>query len=351
MKNRIFVAVLIVFVLVVARSIFGQSIMLSSNGQSIMLSSRHVPQEAVVRPATQEAAVRLATPDPVVDVTPHPEPVKAVPAARQRYLVSESWCPHCPAARGRFLAKGWSEKNVITIAEAKSRFGVSVTSVPYEFEATIDVVQPAVLRQRQPPARYIQWPGWGQIDLAMYNRDCNCGMCQSIRAKQQEYRRQLQLYNQQSRADPAYKASQEATPPAVVDTLLKTMRLTSRDVLADLGCGDGRILIHAVRTFGCKGVGIEIDPEKAEEARTIVRASGLSSQIEIITADATEFDPSKYAVTAITAHLYEPLLKKLVPQFSQAGVRVVASPYHEVPGLAMQQINGIWIHRRIDVQL
>ena len=41
------------------------------------------------------------------------------------------------------------------------------------------------------PVRYIQWQGWGQIDLATYSRACNCNMCRSIRSKQVAYREQL----------------------------------------------------------------------------------------------------------------------------------------------------------------
>lgn len=54
-------------------------------------------------------------------------------SSRQWYLVSESWCVNCPAAKTRFLAKGWSPANVITIAECKARFGFTVPHVPYEF--------------------------------------------------------------------------------------------------------------------------------------------------------------------------------------------------------------------------
>ncbi len=364
MKNKIFVAVLIVFVLIVARSIFGQSIMLSSNGQSIVLSSRPVPQEAAVQP------VEPVTPEPVV-LTPV---VEAQDLSGEYVVVfTTSNCPPCnrvkeitiPELRRRKIHVREIADEAIAAQYGVTRFPVVMLarnkrelkrwsgfiSAETICQSLTNSAQPIVQPVRVQPVRYIQWPGWGTIDLETYNRNCSCGMCQSILAEQQEYQRQLQLYNQQSRADPAYEASQEATPPAVADTLLKTMRLTSRDVLADLGCGDGRILIHAVLIFGCKGVGVEIDPEKAAEARASVLASGLSGSIQIITADALEFNPSQYAVTAITAHLYEPLLEKLVPQFRQAGVRVVASPYHQVPGLAMQQENGVWIHRRVAVQL
>ena len=52
---------------------------------------------------------------------------------RQFYLVSESWCSHCPARKRIFLGKGWPESNVLTIAQCERRFGFRPPFVPYEF--------------------------------------------------------------------------------------------------------------------------------------------------------------------------------------------------------------------------
>ena len=60
----------------------------------------------------------------------------ATPASgqsRERYLVSEPWCSHCPAARSRFLASGGRPENILTVAGFAARFGIRVRSVPYEF--------------------------------------------------------------------------------------------------------------------------------------------------------------------------------------------------------------------------
>lgn len=346
MKNRIFIAVLIVFVLIVARSVFGQSIVFSSDGKSIVLSTT-VPPVIVVPIVTPNL---VSTPILICPQVPVEVVEKLKPAAKQWYIVSEDYCLPCRVAKAKFLAKGWPKENVITIAQAKQRFGITVARIPYEFEATVDTVQPAVqqvVHQRQPPNRYIQWPGWGTIDLQTYNRNCNCGMCQSIRARQQEYQRQLKEYNQsQTSVKPeGTEASQESTPHEVVDNLVKAMELTPNDVLADLGCGDGRILIHAVKTTGCRGVGIEIDPSIAAKARSNISASGLTKSITIITGDALQFDPTQYAVTAISAHLYEPLLEKLIPKFTQKRVRIVATPFHRIPRLRMVQNYGVWVYK------
>jgi len=52
---------------------------------------------------------------------------------REWYLVSASWCSLCPAAKKKFLAKGWPEANVLTLDECQQRFGFKPTGVPYEF--------------------------------------------------------------------------------------------------------------------------------------------------------------------------------------------------------------------------
>lgn len=54
--------------------------------------------------------------------------------SREWYLVSETYCVHCPAAKAAFLAKGWPKQNILTIAECKAKFGITAPHVPYEFQ-------------------------------------------------------------------------------------------------------------------------------------------------------------------------------------------------------------------------
>lgn len=196
------------------------------------------------------------------------------------------------------------------------------------------VVAPANV---SPPSRYIQWPGWGTIDLENYNRNCNCSMCVQIRQMQAEYWRQMEAFrNSHSSVSP----DQEGTPHELVEEMLDQMRLRPDDVLGDLGCGDGRILLAAARR-GIRGIGIELDPVRADLARKNVEAAGLGHLVTIETGDALEFDAGR--ITVATCYLYPPLLAKLAPRV--AGLRVVGSPYHEIPGLPCQQIGDIWIYR------
>jgi protein-L-isoaspartate O-methyltransferase len=163
-------------------------------------------------------------------------------------------------------------------------------------------------------------------------------MCKGVRAIINDYRRQPQpvlVYPPQSKT-----FGQEPTPPEVVNEMVDNLLLRPSDTLMDLGCGDGRILIAAVRNSGCRAVGIELDPLKAAEARTRVEAAGLSSRIKVVTGDALAFDPRAYGATVLTAFLYPELLEKLKPKFSQ--VDRFATPYHQVPGLAMVKFGEVW---------
>ena len=64
-----------------------------------------------------------------------------------------------------------------------------------------------------------------------------------------------------------------ATDDRVVTAMLKLARVTKSDVVYDLGCGDGKIVIAAARDFGARGVGIEIDPDLVKTANAAAKAA------------------------------------------------------------------------------
>lgn len=330
------------------------SFMVSGGGQSIVVSGSTASTVAVP-PAAQAAPPSSPEAEPFLEVK-KPEPVKApVPpppapvvetqrTVRQRFLVSETWCPSCPAAKARFLAAGNSPSNVLTIAQARSRFGIVVPHVPYEF--TQDVVVSSQQKAVSTPARTstpqrlpVVRTQWGVIDLQTYNRNCNCPMCQGIRRLQAQYR-QMAITPEPETDHPG----QEPTPDDTLAQMVDLLKLNSSDVLADLGCGDGRILIAAVKKYGCRGVGVEIDADQARRARMAVDAAGLSSRITIVTGDVLDVDLQTHGITAITAYLFPHLLEKLAPRIQFA--RVVASPFHQIPGLRMTQNGDVWVWRK-----
>ena len=78
------------------------------------------------------------------------------------------------------------------------------------------------------------------------------------------------------------------TPEPVVDRMLELGDVDETDVVYDLGSGDGRIVIRAARTHGARGVGIEIDPDRVEEARKNAREAGVADLVAVFfTSDPT----------------------------------------------------------------
>lgn len=115
------------------------------------------------------------------------------------------------------------------------------------------------------------------------------------------------------------------TPQAVVDAMLKMARVSSADVVYDLGSGDGRIPITAARMFGARGVGIDIDPERTAEARANAKQAGVSDKVEFVTADLFETDISQ--ATVVTLFLTPSLNIRLLPKLNRElrpGTRVVS---------------------------
>ncbi len=101
------------------------------------------------------------------------------------------------------------------------------------------------------------------------------------------------------------------TPMNVVDKMLEMAELDSDDVVYDLGCGDGRIVIAAADRFGARGVGVEYDPEVAQRAIDNVRNAGFEDQVEIIVGDAMKVDVT--AATVVTLYLLPESNLKLKP--------------------------------------
>lgn len=328
---------IILILLLLTASCSAQSITISGGNGSILVSGRSAPA-AVSTAQEADKAAPVPPRENASPVKPSPpsvsQPAKSEtkPKRREWYLVSESWCKHCPAAKAVFLGKGWPEANVLTIAECEARFGFRPSHVPFEFgepqqtqRATIP--QP-VVRQRLPVVN----TQWGTIDLETYQRNCNCSMCQGIRALQQQYR------------GTSLPAAQQPTPDEVIDQTLELLRLTDQDVLADIGCGDGRVLISAARQYGCRGVGVEIDPAMAETARRRVAEAGMSDRITIVTGDAAGFGPAEHGVTAGFAYLYPETLASLKGVLTQ--IPRVGTPYHSIAGLPQTRHGDVFIFRR-----
>src|SRR5262245_10795506 len=72
------------------------------------------------------------------------------------------------------------------------------------------------------------------------------------------------------------------TPSDVVDRMLTLAKVSARDVVYDLGCGDGRIVIAAAQKFGARGVGVDIDANLINQAEANARAAGVDRRVKVL---------------------------------------------------------------------
>lgn len=117
------------------------------------------------------------------------------------------------------------------------------------------------------------------------------------------------------------------TPEPVVNKMLELAQVSGDDVVYDLGCGDGRIVIEAAERFGAHGVGVELDPDLVEMARATVRERGLEDLVAIKHADIFELD--FHDATVVALFLWPTLNAQLVPQLSELkpGSRIVSHAF------------------------
>jgi SAM-dependent methyltransferase len=117
----------------------------------------------------------------------------------------------------------------------------------------------------------------------------------------------------------------EPTPEDVVNEMLRLADVNERDVVYDLGCGDGRIVIAAARDFGARGVGIDIDPQRIRESVENARAAGVMQRVRFREEDL--FEAEIREATVVTLFLWPSLNLKLKPRLLEElrpGARVVS---------------------------
>lgn len=118
------------------------------------------------------------------------------------------------------------------------------------------------------------------------------------------------------------------TPEDVVSEMLRVAVVTQKDVVYDLGSGDGRVVIAAARDFGARGVGLEIDRHLVAESQNNAREAGVAHLVEIVHADLfrTDLSPATvvtfYLLPSVAEALRPKLLRELAP-----GTRVVSHNY------------------------
>src|SRR3954468_22757610 len=118
------------------------------------------------------------------------------------------------------------------------------------------------------------------------------------------------------------------TPQEAVDKMLELAEVKKGDVVYDLGCGDGRIVVTAAKKFGARGIGIDIDPQRVAESKQNVRTNGVEKLVTIKNADIFQEDFSD--ATVVTLYLLPSLNVKLIPQLEKLkpGSRIVSYQFN-----------------------
>src|SRR5688572_3687056 len=122
----------------------------------------------------------------------------------------------------------------------------------------------------------------------------------------------------------------EPSPPEVVTVMLELGSLRAGDVVYDLGCGDGRIVIEAVRRYQATGVCIDIDPERIREARANAERAGAAGSIRFVTGDLFEAEIADADVVML--FLWPEVNLRLRPKLERElrpGTRVI-SHWHDM---------------------
>jgi SAM-dependent methyltransferase len=123
-----------------------------------------------------------------------------------------------------------------------------------------------------------------------------------------------------------------ASPIRVMDRMLELANMKPGETLYDLGCGDGRILIAAVRKYNVKAVGVEISPKLVAQAQASIQRAGLQNQARVIQGDILSADPA--GADVVYLYLSTKLNERLRPRLEsrlKTGARVVSHDY-PVPG-------------------
>src|SRR4029453_15711952 len=130
------------------------------------------------------------------------------------------------------------------------------------------------------------------------------------------------------------------TPQDVVDAMLKLAKVTKNDVIYDLGSGDGRIPITAAKTYGARGVGIDIDPQRIKEANENLKAAGVGDRVKFMNQDLFTTDISEASV--VTLYLLPRLNLKVLPKLNKElkpGTRIVSHAFDMGSAKPLETLN------------
>lgn len=117
------------------------------------------------------------------------------------------------------------------------------------------------------------------------------------------------------------------TPYDVIAKMLDLAKVKKTDVVYDLGCGDGRMVVLAAKRYGCRGIGFDIDPQRVIESYANIEKEKVGNLVKVSQEDIFLLDFSDASVVAL--YLLPNMITRLVPQFEKLkpGSRIVLQDY------------------------
>jgi SAM-dependent methyltransferase len=138
------------------------------------------------------------------------------------------------------------------------------------------------------------------------------------------------------------------TPQPVVQRMLEVAKVGNNDIVYDLGCGDGRMVITAAKERGARGVGIDLNPQRIAEAKANAQSAGVSDKVKFIQGDLFKADFAD--ATVVTLYLLPSVNQQLRPQLwkqLKVGTRVVSHDFDmgpEWPPEKVEKVSGKTIY-------
>ena len=127
------------------------------------------------------------------------------------------------------------------------------------------------------------------------------------------------------------------TPHDVVKRMLELATVTKGDAVYDLGSGDGRVVIAAAKTYGCKAFGVELDRALVAKSRDRAKAAGVEKLATFEQGDLFEADFS--GATVVALYVTPSMSRKLIPKLDKLkpGSRVVCHCF-PIPGVTPEKV-------------
>ncbi len=189
-------------------------------------------------------------------------------------------------------------------------------------------------------SRFVLEVDWERIGVKT-NRNLTPGRPYAFRYDENNL---IQIYEgSHGRNDAVDLAPYVATPMEVVAKMLEMAEVDSEDIVYDIGCGDGRIVVMAAEKYGAQGVGIDIDPKRIEEAKEKASSARVKHLVKFYLGDATKMNFSE--ATVVTLYLLPESNEILRPMFEKQlkpGTVLVTHNYR-IPGWKEKEIGSFYM--------